>query len=165
MTQSFIINPDLFPSFFFLNTLHTPLQTPSALTNCSESLAVGSLLLLTYFELSLGTPGGWNFPAAFEVRCGQVTWLRSMDLSRSEKSTSPCALVFLFFLVVGNHFTILCWPLPYISMSQPQAHTRPLPPEPLLLLPPHPTPLGGLTALGWAPSVAQQIPTGSVFHT
>ena len=141
MTQSFIINPDLFPSFFFLNMLHTPLQTPSALTNCSESLAVGSLLLLTYFELSLGTPGGWNFPAAFEVRCGQVTWLRSMDLSRSGKSTSPCALVFLFFLVVGNHFTILCWPLPYIKMNKPQIYIYPLSTETPSHLPSHLTPL------------------------
>ena len=33
----------------------------------------------------------------------------------------------------------MCWFLPYVNMSQPQVHTRPLPPEPPSHLPPHPT--------------------------
>ena len=144
--------------------LHTPPQTPSALTNCSKSLAVGSLVLPTYFELSLGTRGDGIFLLPLKVGvvrslgCGQEIWVEV------KPSKSSCALVFLFFFVVGNRFTILCWPLPYISMNQPQVHTRPLPPEPLSPLPPHPTSRGGHRALGWAPCVTQQIPTGCIFY-
>jgi len=42
-----------------------------------------------------------------------------------------------FFFVEDNCFTILCWPLQYINMNQPQVYKCPLPPEPLSHLPPH----------------------------
>ena len=41
-----------------------------------------------------------------------------------------------FFLLKDNCFTILCWPLQYINMNQPQVYKYPLPPEPLSCLPP-----------------------------
>ena len=37
-----------------------------------------------------------------------------------------------------NCFTVLCWPLPYINMNQPQVYTCPLPPAPPSNLPPLP---------------------------
>ena len=56
-----------------------------------------------------------------------------------------------FFLLEDNCFTILCWPLPYISINQPQVYICPLPPEPHL---PFPTPshlsrLSESTGLSW----------------
>ena len=65
-----------------------------------------------------------------------------------------------FFLLHGICFTILCWFLPYINISQPQVYICPLPPGPPCQLPPHPTLLCCHGALGWAPFVTQQIPTG-----
>ena len=65
----------------------------------------------------------------------------------------------------NTSFAVLCWFLPYISMGQPQVYTCPLPLEPPSHLPPHPTPLGGHSAPGWAPCTLQQLPTGCPFHT
>ena len=55
-----------------------------------------------------------------------------------------------FFLLEDNCFTILCWPLPYINMNQPQVYTCPLSPEPPSHLSPHPTPPGCHGTRGWA---------------
>ena len=53
------------------------------------------------------------------------------------------AFTFLFHLFMkDNHFTILCWPLSYINMNQPQVYIRPLPLEPPSHLLPRPTHLG-----------------------
>ena len=63
-----------------------------------------------------------------------------------------------------NCFVVLCWFLPNVNMNQPQVYLCPLLPEPPPHLPPHPTSLGGHRALGWAPCVTQQIPTGCLLH-
>ena len=56
----------------------------------------------------------------------------------AEKSSYliPSGVLFLFFKLEDNCFTILCWFLPYISMNQPQVYLCPLPSEtpPTLLL-------------------------------
>ena len=50
-------------------------------------------------------------------------------------------------------------------MNQPQVHVSHLSPEPCSWLPPHPTSLGCLRALGWAPCVACKFPLLSILHT
>ena len=50
-------------------------------------------------------------------------------------------MLFFFFLLEDDCFTVLYWPLPYSSMSQPQIHLCPTPPESASRLPPHPIPL------------------------
>ena len=61
----------------------------------------------------------------------------------------PTPVVFYplsFFELEDNCFTTLCWPLPYIPVTQLQrVYICPLPPSP--------TPLGGHRALGCAPCV------------
>ena len=49
-------------------------------------------------------------------------------------------------------------------MNQSQVFICPLPFEPLSHPPPHPVPLGCHRALGWAPCVTQQIPTGYLVY-
>ena len=46
-----------------------------------------------------------------------------------------------FFFLLDDCFTVLYWSLPHSSMSQPQVHLCPVPPESASHLPPHPTPL------------------------
>ena len=56
----------------------------------------------------------------------------NMMFKRGEAEKSSYLIpsgVFLFFKLEDNHFTILCWFLPYISMNQPQVYTCPLPSE------------------------------------
>ena len=60
-----------------------------------------------------------------------------------------------------NCFTIFCWFLPYISISQPQVYVCPLPLEPLSHLPTHPTPLGCHRAL--LPASYSQFPLAIYF--
>ena len=59
---------------------------------------------------------------------------------------------------MGNCFTVLCWFLPHINMSQLLAYIYPLPLEPPSYLPLHPTPLGCLRALVWVPESCSKFP-------
>ena len=59
---------------------------------------------------------------------------------------------------------MLCWFLPHINMIQTQVYIWPLPLEPPSHLPPHPTHLGCHKALGRAPQVIEQIPTGCLSY-
>ena len=54
---------------------------------------------------------------------------------------------------------------PYINKNQPQVSICSLPLECPSHLQPHPTPLGCHRALGWAPCVTGQTPTGYLFYT
>ena len=63
-----------------------------------------------------------------------------------------------------NCFTVLCWFLSYINMNQSQGYVWPLPLEAPSRLAPYPTPLRCRRALGSAPSLLRQIPTGSLFY-
>ena len=54
---------------------------------------------------------------------------------------SFASFIFLFFPLEDNCFTVLCWPLPYINMNQPQIYTCPLLPRPLS----HPIPSTGFS--------------------
>ena len=61
-----------------------------------------------------------------------LTWMRSF-IRGSNKWTLGIHVgffSFFFFKLEDNCFTILCWPLPYINMNQPQVIMYPLPPEP-----------------------------------
>ena len=49
--------------------------------------------------------------------------------------------LFIYFKLKGSCFTILCWFLLYINMSQPYVYIYPLPLKPPSHLTPHPTPL------------------------
>ena len=62
-----------------------------------------------------------------------------------------------FFQLEDNCFTVLCSFLPYISVSQPQAHTRPLPRN----RPPTPTPCfsGSSQSTRLSSGAIQQLPT------
>ena len=71
---------------------------------------------------------------------------------------------FFFYLLEVNCFTILCWFLPYINMTQSQVYICPLRPEPHSHLPCNPSPLGCHRAWHWAPCVTQQIPTCYLFY-
>ena len=46
----------------------------------------------------------------------------------------------VYFLLVDNFFTMLCWLLPFISMNQPEVYTYPFPLNPSSHLPPCPNP-------------------------
>ena len=76
------------------------------------------------------------------------------------------AVIYLFNLLLQDIcFALLSWFLPYINMNQPQVDIYPLPLEYPCHLPPHPMPLCSHRALGGAPRITQQIPTGCLFHT
>ena len=73
--------------------------------------------------------------------------------------------IYLFkFLLQDICFTLLCWFLPYTGVNQPQVDIKSLPLGSPSHLPPHPTPLCCRRALGGAPRVTQQIPTGCLFY-
>ena len=64
-------------------------------------------------------------------------------LARKNRILCIYESVFIFplcILLEDNCFTLLCGPLPYINMNQPQVYICPFPLEPPSTLPPHPIP-------------------------
>ena len=129
----------LFVFFLNFNMLHTPPQTPSALTNCSKSLAVGSLVLPTYFELPLGTWGDGIFLLALKLGvvrslgCGQWIWVQVKQVQAPVPS-SFCS--FLWWVIALQYCAGLCHTSAWIShrythvpsLLNSSPHSHPIPP-------------------------------------
>ena len=98
---------------------------------------------------------------------GGAWWATVHGVTKSRARRSNFTLTFISyfnFLLEDNCCTRLCWFLPFINMNQPQVHIGPLPLETPSHLPPHPSPLGCHRAVGWAPCVTEQIPTGDLSY-
>ena len=94
-----------------------------------------------------GGPSGRNLPvSAGDMRQGVSPWVGKSSWRRAWQPIP--GFFFYFFYLEDNCFTLLCWFLPSIDMSQAQGHICPHPPEPPSHLLPHPTPLGRHRALG-----------------